>query len=169
MSPSDTAFQPEGTSVKGLRHYANRDKYHVSAIVAAPPPNRGTESILVVDDDEFVRRLICIVLRDSGYRVIEAANGVEAMMTCQCHQSPIHLVLSDIVMPQLGGLALAQRLGGHVPILLMSGHDMTSGSLPDAAVHPSDALRHHGILRKPFTPSGLIQKVREILDSVYAV
>src|SRR5438045_2320111 len=71
---------------------------------------RGTETILVVEDDQMVRDLTCATLRRYGYQVIAAANAGEALLVSEKHQSPISLMITDVVMPQMGGRELAERL-----------------------------------------------------------
>jgi PAS domain S-box-containing protein len=123
---------------------------------------RGTETILLVEDDEGVRALARLVLQSRGYSVIEARSGDEAVRLCARHSEPIHLVVTDLVMPNLSGrqliLQLQQARPG-VKILCMSGY-------------LDDALAQHGIvesglpfLQKPFSPDTLASKVREVLDN----
>ncbi len=126
-----------------------------------PPSPRGNETVLLVEDEEGVRNLAVLILRKQGYRVLEAAQGGEALLICEKHQGPIHLMVTDVVMPGMGGPELAERLGTLHPemkVLFMSGYT-------------DDAIVHHGVLKKgtefiqkPFTPDGLARKVREILD-----
>jgi two-component system, cell cycle sensor histidine kinase and response regulator CckA len=123
---------------------------------------RGTETILLAEDEEMVRKLAREVLERYGYRVIEAANGTAALALCEQMQEPIHLLVSDVVMPELGGRELAQRLAPLHPqmkVLYMSGYT-------------DNAIVHHGILnsdlsfiQKPFTPEALAHKVREVLTA----
>jgi PAS domain S-box-containing protein len=124
-------------------------------------PRRGTETVLLVEDDDAVRALTRIILEKNGYRVMEARNGGEALLLCERHKDPIHLLVSDVVMPQMSGGQLAERLASLQPamkVLLMSGYT-------DEAI-----LRHGSLetdmpfLHKPFSPDALTQKVREVLD-----
>jgi len=122
---------------------------------------RGSETILVVEDDEIVRKLTCQALRRYGYQVIEAANGIEALLSCEKHPEPIPLMITDVVMPQISGPELATRLRRLHPetqVLYISGYT-------------DDAVVRHGLLdaalyflQKPFTPGALVHKVRDILD-----
>lgn len=122
---------------------------------------RGTETVLLVEDDEPVRRLVHKVLEDCGYRLLDAANGVEALSTCEQSEEPIHLLLTDIVMPGMSGRELANRLAAlrpEIKVLFMSGHT-------------DEAIVHHGMLdadttfiQKPFAPDALARKVRDVLD-----
>jgi len=122
---------------------------------------RGSETILLVEDQKELRELVSQMLEMNGYTVVAAGEGLEALEICKQHTGSIHLMLSDVVMPQMGGRELAQRLASLRPsmkVLYMSGYT-------------SNAIVHHGILdpgtaflQKPFTPDGLARKVREVLD-----
>jgi PAS domain S-box-containing protein len=123
----------------------------------------GTETILLVEDDAAVRAAARRVLGAAGYTVLTASNGGEALLTCEQHPGPIHLMLTDIVMPRMNGIELAQRLGSVRPrldVLFMSGYT-------EYAVLQSGVLdpRTH-FIAKPFTGADLSRKVREVLDAV---
>jgi PAS domain S-box-containing protein len=123
---------------------------------------RGTETILVVEDDEAVRPLVRGVLRSHGHTVLEASRGEEALATCQQHAGPIHLLLTDVVMPGMSGGQLAKRLASLYPemkALYMSGY--ANGGIVHHGVLDADAA----FLQKPFTPDALARKVREVLDA----
>jgi CheY-like chemotaxis protein len=123
---------------------------------------RGTETVLLVEDDEFVRRLVHEVLENYGYRLLDAANGVEALSASEQSEMPIHLLVTDVVMPGISGREVADRLAAlrpEIKVLFMSGHT-------------DEAIIHHGMLdadaafiQKPFAPDALARKVREVLDS----
>lgn len=123
---------------------------------------KGTETILVVEDDDAVRPVVCEMLRIAGYTVLEARHAGEALLLSESYQEPIHLMLTDVVMPQMGGRQLAERLSGARPdmkVLFMSGHT-------------DDAVIRHGVknavmmfLQKPFTPDACARKVRAVLDA----
>jgi CheY-like chemotaxis protein len=122
---------------------------------------RGSETILVVEDEEDVRAITCKFLTSSGYSVLEAANGVEALEVIARHPGRIHLVLSDMVMPKMSGTALAERLKSVLPdavVLLISGYAEYSQPAGDAGVRPA------AVLQKPFTRASLVEKVREALQ-----
>ncbi len=127
----------------------------------ATPPRRGTETVLVVEDEPVVRVLARKVLRQGGYTVIEAANGVEALEIAGQHAGDIDLLLTDVVMPDMSGRELMRKLSPRLPrlkVLYMSGY-------------ADEAIVHHGVLdpgtafiQKPFMPEGLARKVRQVLD-----
>ena len=122
---------------------------------------RGTETILLVEDEGMIRELVRKVLSGYGYRVLEAADTTEAVMLAENYGEPIHLLLSDIVMPRMSGPELAQRLVPLRPemrVLYMSGfgNRLSTGS---GALSPSV-----DILRKPFTTEALATKVRKCLS-----
>jgi CheY-like chemotaxis protein len=131
------------------------------AIVSEVPPAR-TETILLVEDALRVRAVVREILEMSGYHVLEARHGAEAIEISERHRGPIHLMVTDVVMPHMSGGELAQRLQPVRPdmrVLYMSGYT-------------DDAIVRHGVLgagmaflSKPFTPDALALKVREVLDS----
>jgi two-component system, cell cycle sensor histidine kinase and response regulator CckA len=121
---------------------------------------KGSETILLVDDEEGVRKLVYAILKSNGYDVLEANGGAAALAAFEKNAHKIDLVLTDVVMPQMSGFELGKQLEGHSPalkILYMSGYrDNASGpagSVPRAFLH------------KPFTPTALLAKVREVLDA----
>ena len=121
----------------------------------------GSETVLVAEDDDSVRAVVTRVLRQRGYTVLEARNGREAIAICQTHQAPIHLILTDVIMPGMGGVDVARESAALRPeakILLMSGY--TDGELERRGLVEGRVV----LLQKPFTPSALAQKVRDILS-----
>ena len=122
----------------------------------------GSETILLVEDEEAVRAIVSKILQNKGYTVLEAHHGHEALQICKDHQGPIHLMVTDVVMPHMSGRELAERLTSLRPelrVLYMSGY-------------PDKAIAHHGVLeagtsflQKPFTLSALECKVRDLLDA----
>ncbi len=128
---------------------------------AEPESPRGSETVLVVEDDDMVRHLTCQVLRDHGYNLIEAANGGEALLASEKHQAQIPLMVTDMVMPQMSGRELAARLRHLRPemrVLYMSGYT------DDAVVHRGSLEPGMFFLQKPFTGRELARTVRRILD-----
>ncbi len=131
---------------------------------SAPALPRGTETILLVEDDEGVRMLSRHVLQAQGYRVLEAVNGQEALDLCTAQREEIHLLVTDVVMPQLGGRELAELLLRQHPmlgVLFLSGYQDIAG----AANNLMEA-EHVAFLQKPFTPSALAATVRRLLDQL---
>ncbi len=126
------------------------------------PTLRGTETILVVDDEEQVLHVARGILRRHGYTVLEARGAGEASLLCERHVGPIHLLLSDVVMPQMSGPELAKRLVQARPemrVLCMSGYT------DDAAVRPGVTDAALAYLQKPITVETLTRRVRDVLDS----
>jgi CheY-like chemotaxis protein len=123
---------------------------------------QGNETILLVEDEDAVRALTRTVLLKQGYHVLEAAHGHQALLLSQQYEGMIDLLATDVVMPQMSGRELAERLlllRPNIKILYMSGYT-------------EDTIVHHGIftsgvafLQKPFSPNGLAYKVREVLDA----
>ena len=122
---------------------------------------KGRETVLLVEDEPGVRRLVNETLRLHGYTVLEARHGIEALLTGAKHAGPIHLLLTDVVMPQMSGPEVAEKLATvrpDVKVLYMSGY-------PDHPAFSKGGIdTEHSFLQKPFTPSTLAQKVREVLD-----
>lgn len=118
--------------------------------------------MLLVEDEEEVRTAVFESLQMRGYTVLKARHGREALMLCRRHPGPLHLLLTDVVMPQMTGPELAQRLGLLHPdlkVLYMSGY--TSDALMERNVGaPGTAF-----LQKPFTPDALARAVREVLET----
>jgi DNA-binding NtrC family response regulator len=143
--------------------YLPRVEETVAEAQAAPQADfrRGTESVLVVEDEESVRKLTCHALRRFGYDVIEAANGGEALLLCEKRQRPIPLLITDVVMPGMSGPQLAERLRQLHPELRVL---YTSGYTDAAVVRHGPLHETMSFLQKPFTPSELASKVREVLD-----
>ena len=151
-----------GTSFKIYLPCVESSDKRVQARTDNPKSSKGAETVLLVEDEELVRNLATEVLRESGYQVLEAKHGNEALIMGKQHDGVIHLMLTDIVMPQMGGRELVEHLAPlrrDMKVLYMSGYT-------------DDAIVHHGVLEegtafigKPFTPDTLARKVREILDA----
>ena len=122
---------------------------------------RGTETVLVVEDQPEVRRLTLAMLQSQGYRLLEAANGNEALSLCRRYPEPIHLLITDVVMPGMTGKELAMRLVALRPSLRTL---YTSGYTASAIVHEGVLDPDVAYLPKPFSPAQLAAKVREVLS-----
>ena len=133
----------------------------VSGTPRRPPP-MGTETVLLVEDDDLVRRFARDVLERNGYAVYEAASGPEAVNVARLNAAAIQLVVSDVVMPGMSGMVLRRRLdalGVNAPVLFMSGHPLDAAALGEAGNR--DAV----FLQKPFAAGDLLFKVRRVLDA----
>src|SRR4029077_10733405 len=132
------------------------------SIQTGPLP-RGTETLLIVEDDPSVRHLTRGVLETQGYDVVSAPNGQDALHVAREHKkSPIRLVVTDVIMPLMGGKIMAEWLKATYPGLKIL---FTSG-------YTDDAIAQHGVLEagveflsKPYTPATLVRKVRAMLDN----
>jgi two-component system cell cycle sensor histidine kinase/response regulator CckA len=121
----------------------------------------GTETVLLVEDEEIVRNLVREVLIDCGYAVLEASNGKAALELCGTYADAIHLLVSDVIMPVMGGTELKDKiieLRPDIKVLLMSGY--TDDSIAHRGIFDSDTQ----FIEKPFTPDGIARKVREVLE-----
>jgi len=146
-----------GTTVR--LYFPLTDAPAVAEPEAAPTAEHGTETILVVEDQETLRRATARALRKLGYQVLVAGDGSEALEVLREHGAEIGLVISDVVMPKLGGLELYRRIresGNPVPFFLTSGYPAGTG---DAASVPSDV----SVLEKPWTLESLGRRIREVL------
>jgi CheY-like chemotaxis protein len=120
----------------------------------------GTETILIAEDSDLVRQLTREMLEVRGYKVLEASNGSEALSVCQTHEGPIHVTLSDVVMPGMSGRELAEQASAIRPdmkVILMSGY--TDEISKAGFLHPGLHF-----IEKPFTSNSLALKIREVLD-----
>jgi CheY-like chemotaxis protein len=132
-----------------------------SKITAVQAQLVGTETILIVEDEEIVRDLTSEVLQTLGYKILQAGNPEEAARVSKLHGGPIHLMLSDVVLPQMDGKRLYKLLAPLFPgmkVMFVSGY-------------AENAIVHHGVLdpgvnllHKPFTVEALTKMVRKILD-----
>ena len=132
-------------------------------VSATPRQAGGSETILLVEDEDSVRKLARTVLSAQGYTLLEASRPEDALATCQQHNGPIHLLLTDMVMPRMSGQELAARaapLHPEISVLYMSGYT------DHPAVNYSAVELGAAFLHKPFSPEALVRKVREVLDGV---
>ena len=122
----------------------------------------GSETVLIIEDDDSLRKFAGTVLKQMGYNVLEAENGEDALTISKKHDGSIHLLITDVVMPKMSGRETAERMQPLYPqmkVIYMSGYT-------------DNAIVHHGVLapglnflEKPFTPDGLARKVRKALDA----
>ena len=151
----------QGTTLKIYLPRVDEPAEELKAQEAGEEFPRGSETILIVEDDKEVRSLAVRILKRQGYTVLDGSYGDQAFNVCRQHRGPIHLLLTDVVMPGMDGRALSESLSQLHPemkVLYMSGYT-------------DDAIIHHGVMdkgmnfiQKPFTIDKLIRKVREILD-----
>jgi PAS domain S-box-containing protein len=133
-----------------------------AAVPPAPTSKRGSETVLIVEDEASLLHLVAEIMQDSGYNVLPAHGPKDALRVLHEHPQEIHLLLTDVVMPGMSGRALADQVLAERPgtrVLYMSGYT-------------DNAIVHHGVLdagvtyiQKPFTPDTLTRKVREVLDT----
>lgn len=146
--------------------YLPRVEGEASKLVRDDQPQKilgGTETVLLVEDEDIVRDMCVRVLDEFGYRVLQASNGKEAIVLSKGHGGRIDLLITDVVMPGMNGSELATQLIPHRPEMRVL---FTSG-------YTEDAIVHHGVLDddvyflgKPYSPSALAKKIREVLDKV---
>ncbi len=123
---------------------------------------RGWETVLLVEDDEMVRNLVRETLEGQGYKILDAGGPLEARRMAEHFPGPIHLIITDVVMPKVNGRELAQQImrrRGDMRVLYMSGY--TDNAVLNSGILAGDVA----FLQKPFTPGALIEKVREVLES----
>ena len=151
----------QGTSFKIYLPAVDATAERTTAAATTPAP-RGTETVLLVEDAAAVRAVTKQILERQGYTVLEAPDGEAGLRLAQRHRGVIHLLLTDVVMPRVGGRELAEqlaRLRPDVKVLYASGYT-------------DDSVVRHGILesgtaylQKPFSPESLARKVRDVLDA----
>lgn len=151
-----------GTTFRIYLPETNRTTPTLGTSRPGPATLLGTETVLLVEDDSAVRQTMRTILARHGYKVLEAANGGEALLICEQHAGPIDLLVTDVIMPRMSGRQLASRLTTDRPglkVLFVSGYTelaAQSQSLLSGDVH---------YLAKPVTPTSMALKVREILDT----
>jgi len=148
-----------------LKVYLPRVEEIAEAVEKEParsPLPRGTETVLLVEDEPGVRALARDALQLQGYTVLEARHGIEALLIGHQHAGPIHLLVTDVVMPQMSGREVVKQLVAQRPSLKTL---YVSGYTENAIVHHDILDPGTFFLPKPFTPDALARKVREVLDA----
>lgn len=133
-----------------------------TAKTASAEMSRGTETILVVEDEDVVRNLSKDILKECGYTVIEARDGVEALELCDKGECRFDLLMTDVVMPRMGGRELVEKLSARLPEMRVL---FTSGYTDDAVLRHGVIKADTNFIHKPFTPEALANKIREIFDA----
>ena len=141
------AVDEQAGAAKGLSHFGDV---------------RGTETVLLVEDEDGVRALALLVLQMKGYKVLEASDGKAAMRVVAKHQGPIHLLVTDVVMPGMGGREVAEALQPGFPQMKVL---YTSGYTDDAVVRHGILQAESSFLQKPYSPQALAKKVRQVLEN----
>ncbi len=124
----------------------------------------ANETVLLVEDEPSIRQLMGRMLAGHGYTMLEARNGAEALGVAESHPTPIHLLLTDVVMPSMDGFELAaqlQALRSETRVLFLSGHAEDSPKVRDGLKQSG-----HAFLLKPFTQDTLRKKIRDVIDGV---
>ena len=151
----------KGTTFKIFLPRVDEPAEKLKAQEADDELSRGSETILVVEDDKEVRNLAVRILKRQGYTVLDGSYGDEAFSVCRQHKGPIHLLLTDVVMPGMDGRALSDclsQLHPEMKVLYMSGYT------DDAIVRHGVMAKGTNYIQKPFTVNGLTKKVREALE-----
>ena len=153
----------KGTTFESYFPQVDQPVEKTTSSAEAGPLPRGTETLLVVEDEPVVRNLARNVLTMQGYDVIAAADGQEGLRVAKEHKGPpIRLVIADVIMPHMGGKMMAEWLKSSYPDLKVL---FTSGYTDDAIVHHGVLQPSVAFLAKPYNPATLARKVREILDT----
>lgn len=151
-----------GTTFKVYLPRAEGQAEEASTPVPLGEPRRGTETVALVEDEEALRQVVHELLEESGYTVIDGPSPEAALKAAGEHAGPIHLLITDLIMPRLSGREAALRLQAvrpNVKVIYMSGYTGT------AAEHHGPLEARHAFIQKPFSLDALLRKVREVLDS----
>jgi len=152
----------QGTTFKIYLPKTEAEEEFAEGEQVKPQHLEGSETILLAEDDDSARELIRSILHEYGYRVLEARDGKEALLLSEQHEGPIHLLLTDVVMPVMNGRELAERLKPlqtKMKVLYMSGYT------DSAIVHSGTLESGMPFIQKPFTPKVLASKCRKVLDT----
>jgi two-component system, cell cycle sensor histidine kinase and response regulator CckA len=151
----------EGTTIKVYLPRTNRSAA-VANMVSEIRTRKGSETVLLVEDEEVVRVLVRTILERYGYHVLEAQSAGDAFLLCEEHKATIHVLLTDVVMPRMSGRKLAARLAPLRPsmkVLYMSGY--TDDSVVRHGILESDVA----FIQKPIMPETLARKLREVIEA----
>jgi CheY-like chemotaxis protein len=154
-----------GTTMKVYLPQARGSNTAMDTVPTESRTRRGSETVLLVEDDEQVRVLTRTILERYGYHVLEASSGGDALLICEQHKAAIHILLTDVIMSRMSGRELAERLAPLRPemkVLYMSGY--TDDSVVRHGILQSDVA----FLQKPIIPETLTRKVRHVLDAAPA-
>ncbi|MBI4563384.1 MAG: response regulator [Planctomycetes bacterium] len=164
---SISAFSEPGRGTTFLMHFPRTNEPPDTRVVSATPVSslHGTETLLLVEDDDAVRAVCAEVLKEHGYTVLEAASGADALRLASAHPGAVHLLIADVIMPSMNGRQLANRFEQTRPgtkVLFISGY---AGRVTEllGVLTPTRAVFH-----KPFTPEALARRTREFLDQAPA-
>jgi CheY-like chemotaxis protein len=151
----------EGTTIKVYLPQQDSACAPAMDVVAESPVRRGSETILLVEDEGAVHTLVRTILERHGYRVLEALSGGDALLICEQHTATIHVLLTDVVMPRMRGPELARRVQQklpHVKVVFISGYT--------EEIHgTTNSLNGGSFLQKPFSRAQLLQKLSDALHS----
>ena len=153
--------RPLGTSFKVYLPHSRVPVKPTAPVAAGQTSHRGSETILLVEDDEAVRAIAARALTGNGYTVLPARHGIEAIELCAAHTNTVHAVLTDVVMPRMTGpetMAAIRLIRPGLRALYMSGY-------ADRAIPSQRLEKHDSFLQKPFTAGSLLAKLREVLDA----
>ena len=157
----DVRSEPGAGTTFAMYLPASEPSHHSAAELEAAAARNGHESILLVEDEASLRNLAARALRERGFSVMLAGDGVEALRVLETHREPFDLLITDVVMPNMDGRELADRLRARMPRLKVL---FLSGYTDDALLRRGVFDANETLLLKPFTPGLLAQRVREVLD-----
>jgi len=151
-----------GEGSRFLIYLPSAEEVRADGVAASETEGRDWETILIVEDEENIRKPLCQILAARGYNVLEAADAVQAVQVSQGHSGPIHLMVTDVLMQGMDGVELAERLSFKRPEMKVL---FATGYPAGLAERPSLTRRDAPLLKKPFSGRELAAKVREVLES----